>query len=234
MRLMAVAVLLLPLVLAAAVYANEAGEPDAAAEAGVSRPRTAGLPAVVVEAQRASGPEVSETGAALYSASAEDINDLPAGSQTPMSDVLAQFPSVAIDQNQQIHIRSTEGPQFRYQINGLLVPLDINTNPPFISMLNTLFVDQLDLRVGVLPARYGYATGGVVDVRSKDRCHTPGGEVSVYGGQRATFSPSVEYAACSWAAGFTSALIGYGTATTRWSFRPMPTVIRRATCRCES
>jgi hypothetical protein len=212
MRSTAAAVLLLPVILAPAAYANASGEADAAAEASVSRLQlAASLPAVVVEAQRASGPEVSETGAAVYSASAEDINNLPAGSQTPMSDVLAQFPSVAIDQNQQIHIRSTEGPQFQYQVNGLLVPLDINTNPPFISMLNTLFVDQLDLRVGVLPARYGYATGGVVDVRSKDGCHAPGGEVSIYGGQRDTFSPSVEYAACD------GALSSYVGARATWS-----------------
>ena len=226
MRLRAVAVLLLPVVLAAAAYANEAGEPDAAAEAGVARLQlAANLPAVVVEAQRASGPEVSETGVALYSMGAEDINNLPAGSQTPMSDVLAQFPSVAIDQNQQIHIRSTEGPQFQYQINGLLVPLDINTNPPFISMLNTLFVDKLDLRVGVLPARYGYATGGVVDVQSKDGCRAPGGELSLYGGQRATFSPSVEYSACD---GALSSYVGARTTRSETAFSsatPGPTPI---------
>src|SRR5271165_6029534 len=194
MRLAAVAMLLLPVAVAGGASAKEAGEPGGAAEASASGvgELAANLPAVVVEAQRMSGPEVSESGAALYSVGAEDIDKLPAGSQTPLSEVLSQFPSVAIDQNQQIHIRSTEGPQFQYQINGLLVPLDINTNPPFISMLNTLFVDQLDLRVGVLPARYGYATGGVVDVRSKDGCHAPGGGLSLYGGQRATFSPSLE------------------------------------------
>ena len=68
-----------------------------------------------------------------------------------MTDVLAQMPGVAIDQNQQIHVRDTEGPQFQYQINGVLVPLDINTNPPFLSMINPLFVKQLVLLDGVLP-----------------------------------------------------------------------------------
>ena len=42
------------------------------------------------------------------------------------------------------------------------MPLDINTNPPFLTMLNAMFIQQLDLRVGVLPARYGLAAGGVV------------------------------------------------------------------------
>jgi len=154
------------------------------------------LDPVIVEAGHLAGPGVSDTGAADYGVGAEDLKRLPAGAQTPLTDVLAQLPGVAIDQNQQIHIRSTEGPQFQYQINGFLVPIDINTNPPFLSMLNTLFVEQMGLRVGVLPARYGYATGGVVDVETKDGCRAPGGELSLYGGQRATFSPSLEYGAC--------------------------------------
>src|SRR5208283_320181 len=169
------------------------------------------LKPVIVKAGHSGGPGVSSTGASDYAVTTEDISNLPLGDNTKITDVLAQMPGVAIDQNQQIHIRNTEGPQFQYQINGFLVPLDINTNPPFISMLNTLFVDQLDLRVGVLPARYGYATGGVVDVRSKDGCHAPGGGLSLYGGQRATFSPSLEYAACD------GALSSYIGARTTWS-----------------
>jgi hypothetical protein len=169
------------------------------------------LPTVVVESQRVGGIDVSVTGAAEYSVGAADIENLPLGTQTAITDVLAQMPSVSIDQNNQIHIRNTEGPQFQYQINGFLVPLDINTNPPFLSMLNTLFVQRMDLRVGVLPSRYGYATGGVVDVTSKDGCQAPGGEASLYGGQRATFSPSIEYAGCD------GALSSYVSARETWS-----------------
>ena len=101
-----------------------------------------------------------------------------------------------IDQNQQIHIRNTEGPQFQYQINGVMVPLDINTNPPFISMINPMFVDRLSLLDGILPSRYSYATGGVVDIQTKDGCSQPGGSVSVYGGQRDTLQPSFQYGGC--------------------------------------
>jgi hypothetical protein len=173
-----------------------ASGPDTGAVLAMLAPVANTLDPVIVEAGHIAGPGVSDTGAADYSIGADDLNRLPAGAQTPITDVLAQLPGVAIDQNQQIHIRNTEGPQFQYQINGFLVPLDINTNPPFLSMLNTLFVEQMGLRVGVLPARYGYATGGVVDVETKDGCRAPGGEFSVYGGQRATVSPSLEYAAC--------------------------------------
>ena len=98
------------------------------------------LSTVVIAGERISGPDVSDTGTADYRLGPRDINDLPNGDQTPITDVLTQLPSVAIDQNQQIHIRSTEGPQFQYQVNGFLVPLDLNTNPPFLSMLNAMFI----------------------------------------------------------------------------------------------
>ena len=156
-----------------------------------------GLETVTVQAPRIGGPGVSPSGANQYSVTAQDIDALPAGANTALSDVLAQMPGVAIDQNQQIHIRNTEGPQFQYQINGVLVPLDINTNPPFLSMINPLFIKQVDLLDGILPARYSYATGGVVDIETKDGCEQPGGSVTIFGGQRGTFQPSVQYGGCA-------------------------------------
>jgi hypothetical protein len=138
------------------------------------------------------GPDLSASGANDYSVSSQDIYNLPAGANTTMTDVLTQMPGVAIDQNQQIHIRNTEGPQFQYQINGVLVPLDINTNPPFISMINPMFVDHLSLLDGILPSRYSYATGGVVDIETKYGSGPPSGSVTVFTGQRDTIQPSFE------------------------------------------
>ena len=106
------------------------------------------------------------------------------------------MPGVAIDQNQQIHIRNTEGPQFQYQINGVMVPLDINTNPPFVSMINPMFIKQMSLLDGILPSRYSYATGGVLNIETKDGCEQPGGSASMYGGQRDTVQPSFQYGGC--------------------------------------
>jgi Carboxypeptidase regulatory-like domain/TonB-dependent Receptor Plug Domain len=68
---------------------------------------------------------VSSTGANKYTVTAQDIQNLPRGENTTITDVLLQMPGVSLDQNQQIHIRNTEGPQFQYQINGVMVPLDI-------------------------------------------------------------------------------------------------------------
>jgi outer membrane cobalamin receptor len=155
------------------------------------------LETVIIEATRVGGPEVSPTGANDYAVTGRDISALPAGDTSPITDLLTHMPGVAIDQNQQIHIRNTEGPQFQYQINGVLIPFDINTNPPFISMINPMFVKQLDLLDGVLPARYSYATGGVVDIRTKDGCEQPGADVSLTAGQRSVLSPSIQYSSCN-------------------------------------
>ncbi len=162
---------------------------------------------VVVEGERILGPGLSSEGAADYSMTSSDIAALPAGDNTSVTDILAQMPGVAIDQNQQIHIRNTEGPQFQYQINGVLIPLDINTNPPFLSTINPLFISRLDLLTGVLPARYSYATGGVVDIRTKDGCESPGGSASVFTGQREMLQPSVEYAGCSGSLSYFGSLV---------------------------
>src|SRR5579863_9267598 len=135
------------------------------------------LETVVIEATRLGGPEVSPTGANDYAVTAQDINTLAAGDTSAITDVLTHMPGVAIDQNQQIHIRNTEGPQFQYQINGVLIPFDINTNPPFLSMINPMFIRQVDLLDGILPSRYSYATGGVVDIKTKGGCDQSGGDV---------------------------------------------------------
>jgi outer membrane cobalamin receptor len=143
------------------------------------------------------GPTVSPTGSNDYGVNAQDIENLPAGANTALTDVLVQMPGVALDQNQQIHIRNTEGPQFQYQINGVMLPFDINTNPPFISMINPLFIKRLDLLDGVLPSRYSYATGGVVSIETKDGCSEPGGSATLYAGQRDTIQPSLQYGGCN-------------------------------------
>lgn len=160
------------------------------------------LDTITVLSQRLGGPGVAPDGAAQYTATADDIAALPAGTNSALTDVLVQMPGVAIDQNQQIHIRNTEGPQFQYQINGVLVPLDINTNPPFLSMLNPMFVKQLDLKVGVLPARYSYATGGVVDIQTKDGCDAADREVTLLAGQRDTLEPSALTSGCDGSLGY--------------------------------
>jgi hypothetical protein len=156
------------------------------------------LTPIIIEATRIGtvGPGVSATGANDYGITSNEIQNLPAGENTTISGILTQMPGVAIDQNQQIHIRNTEGPQFQYNINGILIPFDINTNPPFVNMFNATFVSKMDLIDGILPSRYSYATGGVVDIQTKDGCDNPGGQLSMTVGQRGTVQPSVQYSGC--------------------------------------
>jgi outer membrane cobalamin receptor len=152
---------------------------------------------IVVEGARILSPGLSSTGANDYMITSKNIDDLPEGINTVLTDVVAQMPGVGIDQNQQVHIRDTEGSGFQYQINGVQVPFDINTNPPFISMINPLFIDRLDLIDGILPARFSYADGGVLDIKTKDGCEQPGGSATIYAGQRGMVQPSIQYAGCS-------------------------------------
>jgi outer membrane receptor protein involved in Fe transport len=188
---MAIAIASSGYALAPSAFADSSGDPEI----------------VLVSAVKYLGPGLSAAGASDYSVSGADISALPLGEDAALSDVLAQMPGVAIDQNQQIHIRDTEGPQFQYQINGVLVPLDINTNPPFLSMINPAFVERLDLLTGVLPSRYSYATGGVVDIRTKDGCQQPGGSATLLAGQREMLEPGIEYGGCDGALSYFGSLL---------------------------
>ena len=209
---------------AAALAAADVAAADAAAPEGA-------LATVVVEASVLTGPSVSPSGANDYTTTAADIAAAPKGRTAPLTDVLAQMPGVAIDQNEQIHIRSTEGPQFQYQINGVLLPLDINTNPPFLSMINPMFIQRLDLLDGVLPARYSYATGGVVNIETKDGCQQPFGDLSVRVGQRSTIEPSFEYAGCHGQLGTYVSAVYQQSNTAFSSATPGPTPIHDFTHR---
>src|SRR5271167_2788296 len=50
----------------------------------------------------------------------------------------------------------------------------------------------MSLLTGALPAEYGLRTAGVLDITSRAFAE-PGGDISVYGGSRQTFTPSFDY-----------------------------------------
>ncbi|MFZ1867916.1 MAG: TonB-dependent receptor [Steroidobacteraceae bacterium] len=193
-----------PLLLAAAALGVAYPRVTLAQQSPQAVPASGALSEVKVQASRITqiSPGVSND----YQLTSENIADLPAGDDTVLTDVLAQMPGVGIDQNQQVHIRNTEGSGFQYEINGALVPLDITTNPPFMAMFNPLFIKRLDLLDGVLPAQYSYSMGGVIDIETKDGCEQPGGNATIYAGQREMFQPSVQYGGCD------GALSYYGSA----------------------
>ena len=82
---------------------------------------------------------------------AQDISNLPRGDNTTITDVLAQMPGVAIDQNQQIHIRNTEGP-------AIPVPDQWSHGPPRHQYQSSLPLhDQSNVHQATEPARWDFA-----------------------------------------------------------------------------
>jgi outer membrane receptor protein involved in Fe transport len=139
---------------------------------------------------------LSATGNSKYTMTAKDIANLPAGEAAPLNDVLLQMPGVALDQNQEIHIRG-EHAGIQYQMNGIMLPLDINNDPTFTQLLNAYFVSSVSLIDGVLPAQYGYRTSGVIEIQTKDGCDGGHNKFSIYGGMYDTAEPSFQVQGCN-------------------------------------
>ncbi len=138
---------------------------------------------------------LSSTGASQYTLTERDINELPAGNNTTMTGVLSQMPGVARDLDGQFHVRG-EHADFQWRINGLMLPLDITTEPGFAQFLNSRLIRSVSLLDGILPAQYGYRDSAVIDIRTKDGCGQPIGVFTAYGGMRETAEPSFEWAGC--------------------------------------
>ncbi len=138
---------------------------------------------------------LTETGASKYTFTSHDIKNLPQGEATPLNEVLLQMPGVALDQNQEIHIRG-EHLGIQYEMNGVLLPLDLNTDPTFTQLLNSQFIKSVSLADGILPPKYGYRTAGVVNIKTKDGCDGGRNWFQIYGGQRDTVRPSVQIQGC--------------------------------------
>jgi outer membrane receptor protein involved in Fe transport len=130
-------------------------------------------------------------GASTYTISREAIVDMPQGDNTPIDKVILQMPGVSYDSavsNPDFHVRN-EYANVQYRINGVVVPEGVSALGPVI---DTNFVGSMSLLTGTLPAQYGLRTAGVLDITSRSFA-APGGEVSLYGGSRDTFTPSFDY-----------------------------------------
>jgi outer membrane receptor protein involved in Fe transport len=82
-------------------------------------------------------------------------------------------------------------------MNGILLPLDMNTDPTFTQLLNSYFVQSVSLLDGVLPAQYGYRTSGVIDIRTKDGCEAGHNNLTLSGGQRDTAQSNFQMSGCT-------------------------------------
>ncbi|MGO9045652.1 MAG: TonB-dependent receptor [Xanthobacteraceae bacterium] len=130
-------------------------------------------------------------GATTYTISRQAILDMPQGDNTPIDKVILQMPSVSYDSavsNPNFHVRN-EYANVQYRINGVVIPEGISALGP---LFDTNFIASMSLLTGTLPAQYGLRTAGVLDITSRSYA-VPGGEVSLYGGSRQTFTPSFDY-----------------------------------------
>ncbi|MFZ0609309.1 MAG: TonB-dependent receptor [Xanthobacteraceae bacterium] len=130
-------------------------------------------------------------GASTSTISRSAIERLPQGDNTPIDKVILQLPGVSYDSavsNPSFHVRS-EYANVQIRINGVVVPEGVSALGPF---LDTNFIGSMSLLTGALPAEYGLRTAGVLDITSRAFA-APGGEVSIYGGSRQTFTPSFDY-----------------------------------------
>jgi outer membrane receptor protein involved in Fe transport len=134
---------------------------------------------------------LTKLGASTTSISRAAIERMPQADNTPIDKLILQFPGVSYDSaisNPSFHVRS-EYANVQIRINGVVVPEGVSALGPF---LDTNFIGNISLLTGSLPAEYGLRTAGVLDITSRSFA-TPGGEVSLYGGSRQTFTPSIDY-----------------------------------------
>ncbi len=125
----------------------------------------------------------NETGTDSYQMSRQDIAQLPEGENTAINQVLLQAPGVVQDSFGQIHVRGDHA-DVQYRLNGLWLPDSVGG---LGDTMDTHFVEQMNLITGALPARYGFETAGIVDIRTRSGAFASGGmlgmQVGSYGEQ---------------------------------------------------
>lgn len=122
-----------------------------------------------------------KTGGSSFSFAQKDIENLPQGQATSMSQLLLRAPSVAQNSNGQLYVRGDHA-NLQYRINGVILPEGISG---FGQTLDTHFAEKIDFLTGAMPAQYGFRTAGVVDIKTKSGAFSQGGrsEVMVGGNQ---------------------------------------------------
>jgi outer membrane receptor for ferrienterochelin and colicin len=155
--------------------------------------RIVGLGPVQVTAQRLKEAQLElspKVGTTVYSIDEQFIDNLAVGADTPMNDVVLQFPGVAQDSKASgsLHVRG-EHANVQYRINGVQLPEGITG---FGQSVDTRFVNQIDFLTGALPAQFGQRTAGIVEIQTKEGNVDFGGSAGILGGGNDTVQPSFE------------------------------------------
>ncbi len=172
---------------AAAVLALPAGAFAQTSDSDNTRIET-----VVVTAKKLSEARAgiqTQIGASIYAITAQEIQDTPGGDNTLLNQVILQMPSVAQDSYGQFHIRG-EHNALQYRLDGITLPEGISV---FGQTLDPRLASSVELITGALPAEYGLATGGIIDIKPKTGLFDNGGTISMYGGSHNELEPSFDY-----------------------------------------
>ena len=166
-------------------------KPDAAPRTRMtdSVDAASGVEQVSVRLDRARSDLEPDLGATVYRFGRGSLETLPQGDNTPLNQVLLQAPGVAQDSYGQIHVRGDHN-EVQFRLDGVQLPEGLSV---FGQALETRFAHSLSLITGALPAQYGFDTAAVIDITTKSGITDPGGEISIYGGERDYFQPSFSY-----------------------------------------
>ncbi|NHO56699.1 TonB-dependent receptor [Acetobacter lambici] len=129
------------------------------------------------------------TGASVYRFSRQALENIPGGDNAPLNQVLLQAPGVAQDSYGQIHVRGDHN-EVQFRLDGVQLPEGLNV---FGQALMTRFADNMSLTTGALPSQFGFLQAAVVDITTKNGTTNAGGNLSIYGGARDYFFPSLQY-----------------------------------------
>jgi outer membrane receptor protein involved in Fe transport len=155
-------------------------------------PGTESLPEVIVLGQQidqAMDRVVPNLGASKYTLNEQQITDQSEGDNAPLYQTLLRVPGIAEDQYSQLHLRG-EHAFLQTQIDDVLLPENLTG---FGEEFSPRFIKSISVIDGTLPAQYGFATAGIIDIHTKNGDSSNGGDISMYGGAFNTVNPSFEF-----------------------------------------
>ena len=180
---------MLPLILIGALAVSQPSVPaDPDDEAESRAPPTE----IVVTGQRLDAARAKvepSLGASTYTLTNDTIENRPGGETRTLGSILRQVPGVRVDGNGRLVVRGAPG-GVQYRLNNVILPDGV---ADFGENLSARLADRTELVTGALPAQYGLAPGGVVNVTTKNGLYQGGGgQAELYGGSHGTIEPAFE------------------------------------------
>lgn len=159
--------------------------------------RRAPVTEITVQAQRLDAARARiepSLGAASYTLTNDTVENRPGGETRNVGSVLAQTPGVFRDARGALIVRGASG-GLEYRLNNVILPAGAGE---FGEALSARLADRIELVTGALPAQYGLAPAGVVNITTKNGHYfADGGQAELYGGAHRTIEPAFELSQAS-------------------------------------